>query len=659
MRLALCFWLLALASGAEEVRYRVLMAGNPAGAQVTTIEPGELRFRFEFNDRGRGPRLESRIRLAADGTPVLVETRGNDYLKKPVDERFSVTERRASWKNSAEKGDQALSTPAFYVSFSGVPEELALLARALLLAPGGELSLLPGGSARIEKVGERDLVVGDDTERVVHYAISGLDFSPTSVWLDARGRFFFTGSSWTSVVREGWESAVLTLLAAQDQATAAREASRAQALARRPGVPVVFHGANLFDAVSATIQPRMSVVVTGNRITAVGKDGSIAILPGAELIDATGKTLIPGLADMHAHVDDDAGLLNIAAGVTSVRDLANDIDKLADLRGKWDDGRAIGPRIVVAAGFIDGPGPYAGPSKVLVATPEEGRAAIARYSELGYPHIKLYSSLKPELVPGLIDQAHGLGMRVSGHIPAFMTAEECVRLGYDEIQHVNMLFLNFWADTVKDTRTPLRFTAVAEKAAELDLGSERVLAFVRLLKERGTTVDPTVGIFVEMFSARPGTLAPGDAVVADRLPAQVRRGMLGGGLPVPEGMDQRYRDSSRALLRMVKLLYDRGIPIVAGTDGANGFNLYRELELYVEAGIPAPKVLQIATLGAARVMKHDPELGSISADKKADLVLLDGDPTTNISAIRKPVIVVKDGIFYSPRALYGALGVKP
>ena len=124
-------------------------------------------------------------------------------------------------------------------------------------------------------------------------------------------------------------------------------------------------------------------------------------------------------------------------------------------------------------------------------------------------------------------------------------------------------------------------------------------------------------------------------------------------------MDQRYRDSYQAMLRMLKKLYDAGLPIVAGTDALAGFALHRELEDYVAAGIPAPKVLQLATLGAARVMKRDARPGSIAPEKAADLILVDGDPTARIADIRRVVTVVKDGTVYDAGALYAALGVKP
>src|SRR5262249_2959905 len=154
-------------------------------------------------------------------------------------------------------------------------------------------------------------------------------------------------------------------------------------------------------------------------------------------------------------------------------------------------------------------------------------------------------------------------------------------------------------------------------------------------------LDPTVSVFEEMFTSRTGEVSPVLAPVADRLPPQVRRGALSGGLPVPDGMDKRYRDSFSKMLELVALLYREGIQIVAGTDGFAGFTLDRELENYVRAGIPAPVVLRIATLDAARVMHRDVQLGTVEPGKLADFILVDGDPTKSISDIRKVRTVVK------------------
>ncbi|HZD93038.1 MAG TPA: amidohydrolase family protein, partial [Candidatus Sulfotelmatobacter sp.] len=375
------------------------------------------------------------------------------------------------------------------------------------------------------------------------------------------------------------------------------------------------------------------------------------------IVDAKGKTLMPGLWDMHVHVSPGDGLLHMACGVTSVRDLANDTDALIAMRRRFDEGSEIGPRIVMA-GFVDGRGPYQGPTKVFTDTEEEAKTAIENYAKLGYVQIKVYSSLKPELLPKIVEMAHAHGMRVSGHVPSGMNAEQFVRAGVDEIQHMNFIFLNFMPQ-VKDTRTPARFTEVAGHAAEIDLKSEQVRNFLQLLKEHKIVVDPTLSIFEGMFDDRPGKMADGYAAVAGNMPAQVRRGFLYGGLDVPEGMDQRYRDSFQHFLDMAKTFYDSGIPIVAGTDSLAGFSLHRELELYEKAGIPAAKVLQFATLGAARVVKRDSDLGSIVPGKLADMILVDGDPVKHISDIRRVRTVVRDGVVYEVADLDRALGVKP
>jgi Amidohydrolase family len=224
---------------------------------------------------------------------------------------------------------------------------------------------------------------------------------------------------------------------------------------------------------------------------------------------------------------------------------------------------------------------------------------------------------------------------------------------------MNFIFLNFMFDTVKDTRGPARFTEVAAHGVEIDPSSERVKAFIKLLQDHKTVSDPTLNVFEGMFIDRPGKVSATYAAVADRMPAQIRRGFFYGGLAVPEGMDQRYQDSFRQMLKMTKAFYDAGIPIVAGTDSLAGFSLHRELELYEDAGIPAPKVLQLATIGAARVMKRDQDLGTIEPGKLADVILVNGDPSAHISDIRRVRTVVKDGILYQTSDLYRAIGVKP
>ncbi|HEY3173038.1 MAG TPA: amidohydrolase family protein [Thermoanaerobaculia bacterium] len=639
----------------DAVRYSVLSSGNPAGNQlVWKSADGRRHALYQYNDRGRGPRIDTVTMLGTDEIPTSTENTGNDYLKGPVEERFSIRDGVARWKNKAENGERPVKGAAFFPSFYGPPDEFGLLAKALLRA-GGSMPLLPEGEARIEKVRDVTLARDGESRPVTLYAVRGFQFSPSYVWLDRENDLFASGSRWLMTIRAGWEKSQEELARAQDEASIQWRGGLAQRISRKPATDVVFHNVNVFDAETGKLLRNRVITLHGNRIASVGSSDTGA--GGAERIDGGGGTLLPGLWDMHVHVSDDDGLLNIAAGVTSVRDLANDTDELEARRKRYDAGIEIGPR-VIAAGFMDGPGPYQGPTKVLVETEQKVHDAIARYAALGYPQIKVYSSIKPELVPVIIADAHKRGMRVSGHVPATMFADQFVRAGADELQHINFVFLNFFRD-VTETRTPARFIEPGKRGAGLDLDSAAVKDFIELLKSRHVVVDPTLATFESMYRARPGTLDPAFAAVANRMPTQLRRSFLAGGLPAEGATDDLYRRSYANMVKMVGLLHRSGVQIVAGTDTLPGFGLHRELELYREAGLPASEILQIATLRAAKLMKRDGELGSIQPGKLADLVLVAGDPTQDISTVRNTKLVVKDGVVFDPSRIYEAIGVQP
>ncbi len=650
-------WLVDRASAQETLRYSVLSSGTIAGNEVDKYSPdGRIDSAFEFNDRGRGPKIAAKYVIGTNGFPLRTDITGNDYLKAPVDEHFAVEQGRAHWKSTSEDGSSV--TEGFYISNNGPGAELALLVAALVKTKGAPVKLLPAGEARLERLNDATLEDHQKRIHVTEFAVTGLSFEPQAVWLDDEYRLFGVPGVVFAFLREGWEGKNQELYALQRKADDVRYERLAKELARHPKHAVAIEHVRVFDSEQATMREDQTVVIEGERIAQVGPAASIHIPKEAESIDGSGKTLVPGLFDMHAHAQPLDGLLNIASGVTSVRDMGNDIEELGRLQGQWQSGAAIGPR-VWKSGFIDGHGPFQAPTGVFADTAEEAQAAVNRYADLGYIQIKLYSSLKPELVPGIIKTAHQRGLRVSGHVPNGMIASQFVEEGADELQHINFIFLNFLAPLVKDTRTPERFTAVGANAAKLDLDSKAVKDFIALLQKQHTTVDVTLATFEGMFTGRPGRVSPDFAPVLSRLPTQVQRGAYSGGLPVTAENDQLYADSYGAMLRMTKRMYDAGIPILAGTDALAGLMLHRELELEVKAGIPATKALQIATFNAAGLLNQTKDLGSIGPGKLADLVLVQGNPAEKISDIRRCRLVVKKGVLYKSDAVYAAVGINP
>src|SRR3984957_12496393 len=652
-----CQPLAAAASGPQTLRYTISSNGRVAGSEVDIYLPnGRVECTFEFNDRGRGPKISAAYVLDANGLPVRVDETGNDYLKTPVDEHFNTRDGIAQWTTTAENAHAPAGN--YYVSNNGAAAELAFLIAAPQKAHGTPVRLFPAGEARLERL--TDLTLEDHGQKlhVTDFAITGLSFEPQTLWLDDEKHFFAIPGTWFAFLREGWEKTNDQLYAIDVKQRDERYARLAKDLAKHPAHSVAIEHVRLFDSEQATAREDQTVVVAGDRFAAVGPASSAHVPADAERIDGRGKTILPGLFDMHVHLQALDGILNIASGVTTVRDMGNDIDELRHLQDQWQSGATIGPHLW-KAGFIDGRGPFQAPTGLYADNAAEAEAAVNRYADLGYIQIKLYSSLKPELVPGITQLAHARGLRVSGHIPNGMIASQFVEAGADEIQHINFIFLNFLGAQVKDTRTPERFTAVGENAAKLDLNSNEVNEFIALLQRHHTTVDVTLATFEGMFTGRPGKVSPDFAPVINRLPAQVQRGAYSGGLPVTTENDQLYKDSYRAMLAMTKRMYDAGVPILAGTDSTAGIMLHRELELEVQAGIPPAKSLQIATRNAAKLLKQEKDLGSIAQGKRADFVLVEGNPAEHISDIRRCRIVMKDGTLYNSGDLYEAVGIQP
>jgi hypothetical protein len=636
-----------------------VIQGNPAGDQTTqTDAAGLTHVEYSYNDHGRGDHITATWKLDAAGVPTEYEGRGNDYMKAPVEERFDLKNGKAHWKNRSEQGEQSVTGEAFYIPVNAPPEFTGVLARALLKAPGHKLQLLPAGEASIEESGKLTIKGTTGKAELTQYRIIGLLFTPQTIWLDHNGDTAANVSSWFSVIPAPFEGAIPQLLEAQQAAENVWSEHLARQVAHVPKGDLVICNARLFDPRNLNVTHGTSVLVRGDRIIRVAPDADLKASADAEVVDAHGRFLMPGLWDNHQHFSDIDGPLDLANGVTSARDMANDTDTFLQRVARFDNGSELGPH-VLKAGIIDGTGEFAGPTKMRVDTAEQAVQDVDWYADHGYTQIKIYSSVKPELVPIIADHAHARGLRVSGHVPAFMSARQFVEGGADEIQHINFIELNFLFPEVKETRNRDRFIKVAEHAREFTPDKPQVRDFIAFLKQHHTVLDPTMDAFEGLFCGDPALVMPGLERIAPRFPPQVRRQLLSGALEVPKGKEDAYREAFPAMLRLLKALYDAGITIIPGTDNLAGYMLHHELELYVQAGIPAAEVLRMATLTPAVVMGANKDRGVIAAGKFADMVLIDGDPTQNIRDINKITTVIKGGKIYDPAAIEKALGIAP
>ena len=631
-----------------------MMSGKVVGtSKLWKNEDGSYQNFYQINDRGRGDSIVSTYTQDNNGFLTKLLIQGVDYFKKSVEETFSLKNGIAKWTNDSENEELKVNKDAFYISLKNGGGNFI----EALLKNNNQINLIPSGTARLEIIKQHTIIKEGVSHKLSLYAIYGLGFTPSYGWLDDNNIYFAVLDSWYSSIRKGYESYVQELLDIQTNISDKFYNKIAQNNIEVP-TTLLIDNVLLFDSKKAKTIPNSWVLVENGRIVKVSK-GKLPNSPNARKIDGKGMMLLPGMIDMHVHLSDNLSALQyLINGVTSVRDMGGPFAVL-EYRDKILRGGIVGPTIELTAGLVDGKGEFAGPTPALADNVQGAVSWVDTFYNKGYRQIKIYSSIKPEWVPAIVKRAKQLGMRVSGHIPAFMTAEKAIKLGYNEIQHMNMIFLNFYGDTI-DTRSPLRFRLPAQKAANFDFNGDKCKAFIKLLKNRNITVDPTINIFESMFTSRAGKLDVANAAIIDRLPLDMQRYFKagGGGLPVPQGYDSIYIQSFQSFLKMLKLFYDNKVSIVAGTDAWAGFSFHRELELYSQAGIPNTAVLQIATYRAAEILNKLADIGSIEKGKRANMILIDGDPTKDISDIRKVASVIKDGKIYNLSEILKSISIK-
>jgi imidazolonepropionase-like amidohydrolase len=361
---------------------------------------------------------------------------------------------------------------------------------------------------------------------------------------------------------------------------------------------------------------------------------------------------------MHGHIGQGNALLNVAAGVTSVRDTGNENAVLEDLVNRINDGIIAGPRITRSC-FIEGESEFSAATGETVATLDEALYMVRWCGVRDFHQVKLYNSMKPEWAETLVAEAHRLGMRVAGHVPAFSTANAMIEAGFDEITHANQLMLGWVLEDGEDTRTLFRFKAM-KRFPSLDPGGEEVQYTISRMLQRNVAHDPTIAIHEHGLTAVNGEPAPMARAIIDHLPTNEQRS-LKSELFGAESAEERaeYVAAFEFILDVLRGLNERGVLLLPGTDLGGGFAYHRELELFEKIGLTPAEVLRRASYDMAVYLNQDEDLGSIEKGKYADFFLVPGDPTKDLNELRKIRMVVSDGVVYYPTEIYPWFGIRP
>ncbi|WP_372783686.1 amidohydrolase family protein [Phenylobacterium sp.] len=651
--------LLALpaAAAAETASFTAVFGGKNVGHLIAETRGDTTTIDYDIKNNGRGPTDAEVIKSNAEGLPVAWTIKGATTFGSKVSETFHQAGGRAEWSDSTGKGRASVPRPGLYVAQAGSPWGDGIIAKALLKAPNMTLPALPGGTLQLEK-GESLTVAGaGGPVKVTRYDLLGIDVIPTTILLDEKGDLFAELDASSILVRKGYEGEEVRLRKLAAGWSTARLVDMEKQVAHRYAGPVRIKNVRLFDPKTSALTQPVSVLIRGKEIAAVEPLDSPAT-PGEVTIDGAGGTLVAGMYEMHAHIQQDIALLNLMAGITTVRDMGNDNAVLDALVRRMDDGEIGGPH-VIRSGFIEGKSPYSANNGILVDSQAQAIDAVRWYGARGYWQIKIYNSMNPAWVPAMVKEAHGLGMRVAGHVPAFSTADDMIVAGYDEMTHINQFMLGWVMKPGEDTRTLFRLTALKRLPA-LDLQSAPVQHTLQMMVDGHKAIDPTLGIHEQLTQNRDGQVPPGAVDYLDHMPIGYRRGAMKAWVDTSApGDDAAYRAAFEQILRTTKMLHDRGVFIVFGTDTGGSFTYHRELELYQRAGFTAPEILKRATYDSARYTGQDQRMGSIEKGKLADFFLVPGDPTKDLKAIKTIAMVVKDGAIYFPSEVYPHFGIQP
>lgn len=648
---------------------------KPASTNESIVERGKLRF-YEFKQ----PRGEESYEIAKDGdrlvvtsrvelqmeekislsatlkldrelTPAGFEIKGKKPSGSEVDAAVQIHGQTATVREGKETSQTTLPERFFTVAdYVPLAVEMMLVRYVVSHRISGPLKTLPHGDVTIDHRGHDAVTIDGKPATLERYSLGGLTWGHQTLWLDDAGKLTAVvgigGDLETTLpaIREGFESNIGFFLkrAAEDLVQRFNEMV-IESGARKSGLLAIV-GGTLIDGTGSAPVADSVVLIEGDRIISAGSRSRVKIPRNARVVEVRGKFILPGLWDMHAHLfQAEFGPAYLSVGVTTVREMGDEMEFISALRDAFNSGQGVGPRML-RAGYIDGKTKEHG-FDVEVDTPDEARAAVRRYKDAGFEQIKIRDHLKLEILKVIADEAHRLGMTLTGHVPSAINVLQAVEAGQDQISHIN-----FVAPVFDFKRDP------AGKGFVVDLETPKSKRALELFKQHGTAFDPTLA-YMEMYLRTRGTLITSFEPGFARLPSNYAEHLSNAAFAQGES---RSLNGIGGFLAVVGALRRAGVPVYAGTDAVvPGYSVHRELELFVEAGLTPMEAIQAATIVPARMMRLDKETGSIEKGKRADLIIVDANPLESIGNIRKVRQVVARGRIFDCARLRLIAGFQP
>lgn len=654
-------------STVEQGKFILHKFAQPIGLETwrVTRQPGgyQLTDKFEFKDRGTAVPLTVKFTYDQSGTPQSFNIKGKNSRLSAIDQSVLVGDKTV--RVSVDGADQTVDKPKAFFPIAGyapTAQQLMLMRYWLNHGKPEALRTFPSGTVQISRRGQDRFTLAGKPVVLDRYLVTGLIWGRETIWLDQAHKLVALVSidaefDHFESIRDGYQSLLPSFLtkAGEDEMASMKEfAGKAHS---DPSNTMALVGGTLIDATGKPAIADAVVVIANHRIVAAGPRAQVVIPEDATRIDTSGKTIMPGLWDMHAHFEQvEWGPIYLAAGVTTARDCGNEFEFITAVRDGLARGQGIGPQLL-PAGLVDGTGERAlGVQRV--DSDADAHKWVKTYHDAGFKQMKVYSSMTRDNVASVARYAHELGMSVTGHIPNPMGLVEGVEAGMDQINHIVYLYDAMQSEDKSPMSKGMRKMKL-EDLKSFSVTSAEAKKLIEFMKAHHVVVDPTMALWEVVTRNRASTPISSFEPGVGKLPPELS---VTFGTPAQENTEEKEKLelAFRRMMEIVGALHKAGIDIVAGTDQAvPGHSIYRELELYVQAGFTPLEALQSATSVPARVMGMDKEAGTIEAGKRADVIILNANPLENISNIRSVDKVIANGTLYDAAPLWKSVGFKP